>query len=622
MKIPRTVFILALVSFTLITTRAQDVEVAARLRLAQSFEQAGDWERAATIYEELHKADEGNYIIFDGLRRAYTQLKKYEEAISLVSQRLSMHLKDPLLTSILAGLYYDSGKEHAADSLWRQVLASDRKNPGLYRIVATHMLEHRLYDMAIQAYLSGRKEGVGEDAFAEELGSIYSALQQYGAATTEFVRMLKKSPDQLPYIENRVASFTMRNDGLRASTTIVQEETRKSPNNITLRMFLAWLAMEGRDFESAFVQYHVIDSLKKAKGSELYNFAQRLMHEKAFRVSARAFREIIDQQAVVSPTILPQARFGFARAVEELSTETDTSTLTIENARQALSWPVSETQPSFQGAIALYGRIVTEYPNSDLAGQALYRIGMIRLNKFFDLDGALTAFQDSRKSAKSQNVQFDASLRMAEVMVTQGRIRLARNEYIPLLHSTMTSYVDRAIFGMAELDYFEGAFDSSLAKLALLTSNTNIDLANDALQMQYFIQENKNNPQLLNEFSKADLLARQRKYSEALAALKVIVAQNPNAFLVDDGMMKMGEIQLTLRQTADALATFEKLANEMPTSILRDRAQLRIGEVYQNNLRDKGKAIEAYETLLAKYPNSMYAEEARKRIRLLRGDAI
>jgi TolA-binding protein len=101
-----------------------------------------------------------------------------------------------------------------------------------------------------------------------------------------------------------------------------------------------------------------------------------------------------------------------------------------------------------------------------------------------------------------------------------------------------------------------------------------------------------------------------------------VLRQYPTALLVDDGMMKIGELQLLLNHDQEALGVFRKIVDDMPTSILRDRAQMRIGEIYENTLKDKAKAIEAYEQVLINYPTSLFLEEARKRIRLLRGDAL
>jgi tetratricopeptide (TPR) repeat protein len=184
-------------------------------------------------------------------------------------------------------------------------------------------------------------------------------------------------------------------------------------------------------------------------------------------------------------------------------------------------------------------------------------------------------------------------------------------------------YRDRALFHLAELDYFEASYDSALVKLQTITANVNTDLANDALQLLYFIQENKTTAQAgLAAFAKSDLLMRQRKHSEALVRFQELIRQYSTALLVDDGMMKIGELHLLLNHTNEAIEVFQHVVHEMPTSILRDRAQLRLGQIYEDRLKDKQKAIEAYEQILINHPTSLYLEEARKRIRLLRGDAL
>ena len=86
--------------------------------------------------------------------------------------------------------------------------------------------------------------------------------------------------------------------------------------------------------------------------------------------------------------------------------------------------------------------------------------------------------------------------------------------------------------------------------------------------------------------------------------------------------MRIGKLQLLLNHPEDALSVYGKVVHDMPTSILRDHAQMQIGEIYERTLKDKQKAVEAYEQLLANFPTSLFVEEARKRIRILRGDSI
>ncbi len=60
----------------------------------------------------------------------------------------------------------------------------------------------------------------------------------------------------------------------------------------------------------------------------------------------------------------------------------------------------------------------------------------------------------------------------------------------------------------------------------------------------------------------------------------------------------------------------------MADDILVDDAFFLQGEIYERQLGQKDKAMEIYREFLNKYPGSVYAAEARKRYRLLRGDFV
>jgi hypothetical protein len=55
-------------------TRAQDTDKLMKLRLAQGFEEAGEWEHAVALYEELSTLEPNNYLFLDGLQRSYMQM--------------------------------------------------------------------------------------------------------------------------------------------------------------------------------------------------------------------------------------------------------------------------------------------------------------------------------------------------------------------------------------------------------------------------------------------------------------------------------------------------------------------------------------------------------------------
>jgi len=389
-----------------------------------------------------------------------------------------------------------------------------------------------------------------------------------------------------------------------------------------MHSILAWLLMEGKQYDAALEQYRIMDRLMKANGSELFQFGQRAAQEHAYLAAAEAFHEVIEKKT--SPGLIPYSRFGYARAIEELSAENDSLAQTPSaepNKREQTT--VAETQPTFQGALSLYESIIADYPASDITMQAYFRIGTIRFTRFFDLNGAAAAFDKARHMGFNDDLAYESTLKWAEIQTARNDLVRARNEYNRLLPGAPVQYRDRILFQLAELDYYEARFDSSAALLQRISSNLSDDLTNDALQLLYFIQEHRvSGLPALTDFAHADLLVRQRKYSEALVQFQAVVAQYPETPLVDDAMMRIGKLQLLLNHPDEALAVYNKVVHDMPTSILRDLAEMRIGEIYERTLKNKQKAIGAYEQLLADFPTSLYVEEARRRIRVLRGDSI
>jgi TolA-binding protein len=77
--------------------------------------------------------------------------------------------------------------------------------------------------------------------------------------------------------------------------------------------------------------------------------------------------------------------------------------------------------------------------------------------------------------------------------------------------------------------------------------------------------------------------------------------------------MKRGEFD-------EAYNLLQKIMEEYPDDILADDAYFTQGDIMENYKHEKDKAMEIYREFLNKFPGSVYAAEARKRYRQLRGD--
>jgi tetratricopeptide (TPR) repeat protein len=183
---------------------------------------------------------------------------------------------------------------------------------------------------------------------------------------------------------------------------------------------------------------------------------------------------------------------------------------------------------------------------------------------------------------------------------------------------------DEANFRLAQIAYFGGDFAQSVKRLENISVNVKANFANDAIALRTFLQENlATSEPALQLFATADFMASQHRYSEAATQFLSIIERYPQALLLDDALMRVGFLQARTGRYQDAVATYQRLLAEFSkSSIALDKAQFNIGDVYQYGVKNIAKAITAYERLLTDFPQSLLTDQARKRVRMLRGDSL
>ncbi len=602
-------------------SQAPNIEI--KIRLAQSYELSGNFEAAVKLYEEVYEKDSAMAAIFESLKRGYLQLKRYDDAISLIQRWLSKTPKDIGQLAQLGSVYVLNSDEPSAISAWDRAVAVQPTIETTYKIVGGAMVQSRLFERAIDLYKRGRLTCGNPALFISDIAYLYSIMMNYTDATREYLKMVRQNPNDLGLVQSRISGYTTRADGIAAATLVVEDALKTDPYTVAYQQLLAWLFMEGKQFDRAYNVYKIIDERMKAGGRELYNFAERTLREKAFTVAIKAFKDIVNTHPNFQQ--MPQVKFGYARALEESEDLSDTLKLFgVRNPFRRQS--IAGTNSLFTGAIEAYRQVILEYPNTELAARSLLRVSIIQQEKHFDLDGARTSLETLEKnSIRFPTILFECRLRLGDVYLAQGSLTNAENKYNSLteIASGFNELKEQAAFRLAEISYFQERFNEALTKLQTLTTHVTANVTNDALSLQIFIQENlKSNESALKQFAKTDLLKRQLKYSEALIAFESILKENPKADIADETSINIGDILTHINKYSEAIAAYERVLQEYPETIYQDRTLMKIGQVYQLGMNDNMKAIEAYQQLLENFPNSIYSNEARKKIRELRGDSI
>jgi tetratricopeptide (TPR) repeat protein len=600
------------------SARAQDAQT--KFRLGQAYEQAGDLERAAQMYRQLSLADPANVVYFDATQRVLLQLKRYDEAIGLITNRLALAPADPALRATLGSVYYRAGREPDALHAWDQVIAADPKNQQRYRLIAGVMLENRLLERAVQTYRDGRTACGNPSLFSMELAQLLAASLDYKGATGEYLAWLAQNPTQLSFVQGRMGAYTWKPDGRAAAVEAVRDALRKR-EDVRLHELLAWLYVEGKQYDAALEEYRTIDRMAGAHGSSLAAFADRAYKEGAYDAAAQAYRDAI--AAPLPPPRLAAAHYGYALALKAIDARADT----LQGPLTPDMTPDAESRPRYRGAVAYFRTVAREFPATVYAAQSYYQIGRIQADAYRDLDGALASFADAGRAAVAPpSLRFDIAMREGEIHLVRGDSTRAAAAFgsVAGAPGATPDQSDEAAFRIAELEYFHGNFDAAAERLAAISANLQADFANDALRLQAFLEEHRATADApLQQLARADYLRRQRRLGEAESVLRDLLAGSPGPALADDILLRLGQIEAASGQYDDAIAAYDTLLRDHAnTSTNLDRAQFSIGEVHQFGLKDPAGAIAAYELVLARYPRSVLASLARARIRNLRGDAL
>ena len=123
-------------------------------------------------------------------------------------------------------------------------------------------------------------------------------------------------------------------------------------------------------------------------------------------------------------------------------------------------------------------------------------------------------------------------------------------------------------------------------------------------------------------YSAAELLVFQNRFDEAFQKLDTLRRNFPEHSLQDDILYLEAQISEKKRDYEKAAALYQETADKYPEDIRADNALYALGQLYESKLNDLEKAKALYEKIFLDYSGSVFAVEARKRFRILRGDKV
>ena len=597
-------FLLILLSAPLLQAQVQNQA------LAQEYYRLGEYEKAATLYEDLMADNPNNRNYYQYYYNSMMSLQEYNDLEKVLRKRIKKNPQDLVLVVDLGYLYDQSGDKNAADEAWKGLLDDMPANRGIIVRVANSLININKYDYATAVFERGKK--LLRDrriSFNYELANLYARKGDIPSMVGAYLDYLEEDNRFMNNVQNALQRHLDDDDDFDELQAQLYERIQRSPNDSRWSEVLIWNFIQLEDYESAFTQVKALDRRENDNGTRIYNFAVMARVEEAWDACIQAFNHLVRKGP--DNIYYFNARNGVlnARRAKILSTD-------------------SYSEEDLQTLKNDYESFLLDYNRRDARAAATHR-DLAYLQAFYihDLEQAIALLE------KVMDWPGIRAVDKAEVKLDLGDYYLMAGEIweASLLYSQVDKSMkdeplgEEARFKNARLSYYNGDFDWAQGQLTVLKASTSELVANDALRLSVFITENlglDSSTTAMQWYSRADLLAFQNRHEESIKTLDSLQEGFPGHFLADDIIWLRANIAQKERDYEAAALLLETIRTDHSFDILADDALYNLGELYEFHLNQPDKAMECYQSIMLDHKDSVFVVEARKRFRSLRGDDL
>jgi tetratricopeptide (TPR) repeat protein len=593
---PMRTFIFVLVLFFTANSLAQSEA------LAKNYFEQGEYEKALSIYQKLVKTNPNRLDHILSTVEVHQQLEQFNEAEAILQEQLDARRNPPQLYVHLGHNYTLQSKDSLATLANNKAIQSLNERPNYAYNVGKAFEEYSLLDEAANTY----EIAMGLDPnlnFKPQLARIYGEQGDLEKMFNTYLDLIESNPSYRSISQRNFSLYVTEDPNNEANDILRKTLLKRLQENpaILYNELLSWLFIQQKEYKKAFIQEKAIYKRTGYDLSSIVDLGFIAFSDQDYENAKATFNYAIENSAT------PEEKLRNYQYLMKIELKTASKEEYPSIAQQ------------FETLLETYGY-----------GTQTYML-QIDYNHFlaFNMDQKDEAISNLKRLAKENMTSYQEArvkMELADILVFSEQFNQALIYYSQIQNKVKNDVLaQEARFKVAQTSYYKGDFEWSQVQLDVLKNSASQLIANDAMQLSLMIRDNSledSTQTALKKFATAELLSLQNKDQLAIAAMTEILENHKGEKIEDEVLLKQGKIYEKIGAYNKAEANYLKLIEFYKDDILADDAYYHLAKLYENKLAQPEKAKEYYEQIIYSFANSIYFIEARKRFRMLRGDAI
>jgi tetratricopeptide (TPR) repeat protein len=534
-------------------------------------------------------------------------LERYVECEKAIKKQIKDTPENTALYVAYGNMYEKQNKMPEANAQYKRAL--DKMAPDFAAVerLARLFTSQSKYDLALETYEKGASLTRDDQRFAFNIGELYRRKGETAKMVNAYLNALGSDPGKLSLVQTRLAQVLTADDFTELQTQLYTRiQGNDNPDFVEL---LAWSFVQRKDFKSALRQFKALDKRLGENGQRIMGLSTNAAESSEYDAAIAGYEYIIQEKGPSSP-------FFFEAKKEAMSCR-----------RKKITEGYSYNNDDLKILETEYENFLGQYGQSTQTAELTLQLADLEAYYMQNLPKAIFLLEGLQKTPGLNRE------RLARTKINLGDFYLINGD---IWESTLLySQVDKdfkeetigqeARFKNARLAYFNGDFQWSQAQFDILKASTSKLISNDALDLSVFIMDNLNldtSAAAISLYAGAEMLVFQNRFDEAFQKLDTLYRAFPEHSLRDDILFLEGQIWEKKREWEKAAVLYKDIAEKFPEDIRADNALFALAMLYEKRLNDPEKAKELYERIFMDYSGSIFAIEARKHFRMLRGDKM